>query len=133
MASRSKRLALVRHDDPASSIYANRAGPFGWYPEGLPHSIHENSDDEQAEKGDPTSFGDRRKKRRLNYRAVLQFIDSMGDVEGESNSGPDADEEEENNTTASDNSFIVGDDIFQWTYLLYVATYLILNFIKISA
>ena len=85
---------------------------MGWYPEGLPHPIHENADDEQAEKGDPTSFGDLRKKRRLNCRAVLQFIDSMGAVDGESNSGQDADEEEKNNTTASDNRFIVGDDIF---------------------
>ena len=62
MASRPKRVALVRHDDPASPISANRAGQYGWYPEGLPHSIHETSDNKHTEEGGPTSFDHRRVK-----------------------------------------------------------------------
>ena len=49
MVSLPKRVALVRHDDPASPISANRAGPYGWYPEELPHPIHETSDNEHTQ------------------------------------------------------------------------------------
>ena len=73
MASRSKRVALVRHDDPSSPISANRAGPYGWYPEGLPHPIHETSDNEHTEKGGPTSF----EHRRVKFVAIKVIITVM--------------------------------------------------------
>ena len=60
MASRPKRLTLDRYDDLASTISANQAESYGWYFEGLPHPIRETSDDEHAEKGDPSSFAYRR-------------------------------------------------------------------------
>ena len=101
MVSRPKRRAVVHPDDPASPIIANRAGPSGWNSGVLPHPIRETSDEEHSDACDPASFADWREKRRLNRQAALQFIDSMAAVEGESNSGPDADEDEENNSIAS--------------------------------
>ena len=77
----------------------------------MSQTSHESPDDELTDEGGAAAFTQRRKKRHLDRRATLQFYDSMAAFEGESNS--DRDEEEEDATiTASDDSFIVGDDIF---------------------
>ena len=64
-----------------------------------------------TEAGGRASFGERRKKRRPNHRAALQFIDSMAADEGETTCGRN-EEEEDDISTASDDICIVGDDIF---------------------
>ena len=112
MVSHETRRAVVNQYDPASPIIANRAIPSEWNSEMPPHLIRETSDDEHTDACGPASFADRREKRRLNRRAALQFIDTMAAIEGKLYSGPDEVEEDEDNTTASDDSFIVGDYIF---------------------
>ena len=81
----------------------------------LSDPIHETSDDELSEASGLASFGEHRKKHRLNHRAALQFIDSMAADESESNCEQDS-EEEDAISTASEDSFIVGDDISDRTY-----------------
>ena len=84
MASHPKRRAVYRNVESASSILANLAGMSGLKHESHLNQIPEISDDEHSAAGGPGSFGERRKKRLLNRRAALQFIDSMVAVEGES-------------------------------------------------
>ena len=111
MASHLTQCTEVQHNIPPSPIIANTPGPSGWKPDGHLYPILEISDNEHSEAGDAASFSYRREKRHLNHRAALQFIDSMAAVEGASNWDLD-EEEEEANSTASDESFIVGVDIF---------------------
>ena len=59
-----------------------------------------------------TFYAKRSVKQRRNRHAARQFIDLMASVEGESKSDSE-DEEEDASSTASDDSFIVGDDIFE--------------------
>ena len=65
------------------------------------------SDDEDAE----ANSGNLRDKRHQNRVAARQFIDSMATVKSESESDRD-EKEDDASIIASDNSFIVGDDIF---------------------
>ena len=55
-------------------------------------------------------YAARRKKPRVYRRAARQFISTMASVEGGPNS--DMEKEEDASSTASDDSLIVGDDIF---------------------
>ena len=70
------------------------------------------SDDEEEEAGARCTafYAERLEKRRMKRRAARQFIDSMASVEGESKI--DWEDEEDASSTASDDSFIVGYDIF---------------------
>ena len=114
-----KRRAVIRHDeidDPSALPTASScAGPSGWRPaDHSPHQLHrlrldsgESSDDKASSSA---ILADRRKKRRLNRSATRQFIDSMASVEGGCQS--DREENDDASSTASDDSFIVGDDIF---------------------
>ena len=114
-----KRRAVIRHDNndhplPLTAA-SNCAGPSGWLPaeptRNQPRRLQlgscETSDEEG---GDETFIADRREKRRRNCRAARQFIDTMATVDGGSKS--DREEKEDTSSTALDDSFIVGDDIF---------------------
>lgn len=108
MVLNEKHCEQVKLEDTASPIIPNQAGTSGWNAGVNSQPSDESPDDD----GGAASFDVRSKKRRVKRQGALQFIDSMAAVEGESNSDNDEEEDEED-TTESDDSFIVGDDIFE--------------------
>ena len=103
---------VVKLEDQQSPSISERAGPSAWKPSSPQPQTPESSDEELCEEGNPSSFGERRKKRLHNRRATRAFIDSMASVVGERPSDWEEDDEEDARCTASDDSFIDGDDIF---------------------
>ena len=124
-APQPRRSAVIRHDehdDPSPlPVASNRAGPSRWRPAEhspqQPHRLrlesHESSDDEaDAAASSMAFYAARHKKPRVNRGVACQFIDSMAAFEGGSKSDMEEEKEDDASRTTSDDSFIVGDDIF---------------------
>ena len=107
---------------PLSPVDTNRAGPSGWHPpresaQRRARSVRrilDSSDEDEAEAGSAQMVAEQeaaqRRENRLKIRkAARQFIVTMAAVEGEADSEQEL--ESENESTASDDSFIVGDDV----------------------
>ena len=120
------RRAVIRHDEEDDHLLplpttSNCAGPSGWRPSEpstqQPHRLWMDSnetfdyDEEKVGASSAAFYAERREKHRVNHRTARQFIDSMATMEGESKSNWEEDEDDAS-STASDDSFIVGDDIF---------------------
>ena len=115
-----KRRAMMRLSSP-SPIDPNRAGPSGWHqpPESsesraseIRRILYSSDEEEEAEAKSALLIAEqeaaRRREKKLEIRrAARQFIDSMAAEEGEDES----EQELESDSTASDDSFIVGDDV----------------------
>ena len=71
MATHPKRRAVVRRNDPASPIIANRAGPSGFNATKLSHPNPETSDDEHFQVDVAASLAYRHEKRRLNLQLCI--------------------------------------------------------------
>ena len=107
----TKRRAVVRHDEKKEER-PNRAGPSGRRLSDSTARVRrvESSESSDKEGAAAARLADqRRKRRRRNRRAACQFISTISSVEGGSKSDS---KEGDASRTASDNSFVVGDDIF---------------------
>ena len=102
---------VVKLEDQPSPSISERAGPSACKPSSPDPQSPESTDEEPTEARGPALFGEQRKRRRHDRQSALAFIDSMAAVDGEHSSDQEEDEEDARNT-ATDDSFIVGDDIF---------------------
>ena len=124
----NKKRAVIRHSPPSPiplrSLDPNRAGPSGFHPiaESSGHRarsdrrIISSSDDEEAEAASAQLIVEQEKEQRRENklkirRAARQFIDTMAEVQGEEESEREL--ESNDDSTASDDSFIVGDDVYE--------------------
>ena len=107
---------------PLSPVDPNRAGPSGWHAPPTTagtrartaRRIVYSSDEEEAEAGSAQLVAEqetahRREKRLKIRRAARQFIETMAQAEGEADSEQELESDDE--STASDDSFIVGNDV----------------------